>query len=329
MIKNIYLEKSISKNRVALDIIKRLQPKNLIYCQNYREVFNKKSQNFKLQKIQPSLILAKKKGNILNKIPEKYGIGSKQNYYFSHMLNCIYDCRYCFLQGMFNSANYVVFINYRDFFNEIKKIAKLTDESIHIFSGYDCDSLALEPITNFFSICMEKLSIPKNILIELRTKSTQINFLMKRRPSRNYLIAFTLNPEDIVSEYECKTPSLYKRLESIKRLNSNGWKIGLRFDPILITKNFRILYKNFFHFVFSYLEKIEIHSITIGSFRMPYNYYKEIIKIHPNEKILFSNIEKSKKDVSYTQNLKEDALIFAKKEILKYASNEILFVNKN
>ena len=25
------------------------------------------------------------------------------------MYNCIYDCRYCFLQGMYNSANFVVF----------------------------------------------------------------------------------------------------------------------------------------------------------------------------------------------------------------------------
>ena len=31
------------------------------------------------------------------------------------MHNCIYDCRYCFLQGMYRSAHYVVFINYEDY----------------------------------------------------------------------------------------------------------------------------------------------------------------------------------------------------------------------
>ena len=40
------------------------------------------------------------------------------------MLNCIYDCNYCFLQGMFNSANYLVFVNYEDYFKEIEKIIK-------------------------------------------------------------------------------------------------------------------------------------------------------------------------------------------------------------
>ena len=44
------------------------------------------------------------------KTPDNFTIGFKKNYYFSHMLNCIYDCKYCFLQGMYNSANYVLFI---------------------------------------------------------------------------------------------------------------------------------------------------------------------------------------------------------------------------
>ena len=35
------------------------------------------------------------------------------------MLNCIYDCKYCFLQGMFRSANFVIFVNYESFMNEI------------------------------------------------------------------------------------------------------------------------------------------------------------------------------------------------------------------
>ena len=40
------------------------------------------------------------------------------------MLNCIYDCKYCFLQGMFNSANYLVFVNYQDFFLQLMKLLK-------------------------------------------------------------------------------------------------------------------------------------------------------------------------------------------------------------
>ena len=30
------------------------------------------------------------------------------------MYNCIYDCRYCFLQGMYSSANFVLFVNFEE-----------------------------------------------------------------------------------------------------------------------------------------------------------------------------------------------------------------------
>ena len=52
-------------------------------------------------------------------VPDNYGIGAKYNYYFSHKLNCVYDCRYWFLQGLFQSAHYVLFINYEDFMHEL------------------------------------------------------------------------------------------------------------------------------------------------------------------------------------------------------------------
>lgn len=38
------------------------------------------------------------------------------------MFNCIYDCRYCFLQGMYSSANYVIFVNFEDFDKEIEEV---------------------------------------------------------------------------------------------------------------------------------------------------------------------------------------------------------------
>ena len=67
------------------------------------------------------------------------------------MLNCVYDCRYCFLQGMYSSANYVLFVNYEDFEGAIaEEIGENNGGGVY-YSGYDCDSLALEPVSNFCS----------------------------------------------------------------------------------------------------------------------------------------------------------------------------------
>ncbi len=105
-----------------------------------------------MQKRRPSLILAKKHGRLVHPTPAGYGIGTARDFYFSHMLNCLYDCRYCFLQGMYRSASFVVFVNYEDFFEAALETAgEAPGEDVCFFSGYDCDSLAFEGVTRFIA----------------------------------------------------------------------------------------------------------------------------------------------------------------------------------
>ena len=98
MINTIYIEDEITDHPRTKKIIERFPSAIIISCTRYTEIFNRKSQNFRLQKKNPALILAKKHKGMVLPTPKHYGIGAKYNYYFSHMLNCIYDCRYCFLQ---------------------------------------------------------------------------------------------------------------------------------------------------------------------------------------------------------------------------------------
>ena len=119
MIETIYYEKNIKNHPKTLEILSRFSNARQICIDRYGEVFNKRNQNFKLQKTNPALILAEKHKGFILPVPEGFGIGQMHNFYFSHMYNCIYDCRYCFLQGMYSSANYVLFVNYEDFLNEI------------------------------------------------------------------------------------------------------------------------------------------------------------------------------------------------------------------
>ena len=150
MIGTIYIEEAIAEHPRTEAILRRFPKAVGIPCERYGEVFNRKAQSFRLQKRKPALILAKKHGRKVLPTPESYGIGAKKNYYFSHMLNCLYDCRYCFLQGMYLSANYVVFVNFEEFEEEIDDaLEEAAGEPVHFFSGYDCDSLAFDGVTGF------------------------------------------------------------------------------------------------------------------------------------------------------------------------------------
>ena len=122
MIDTIYFEEQVADHTRALALFERFPKAQRIPCSHYKEVFNPSGQNFRLQKKKPALILAKIPEKV-HSVPATYGIGGSRNYYFSHMLNCLYDCRYCFLQGMYPSAHYLLFVNYEDFFTEIKDLS--------------------------------------------------------------------------------------------------------------------------------------------------------------------------------------------------------------
>ena len=57
----VYIEQDIFDNFKVKELLSKIQSKNIIACENYREVFNPKNQNFRIQKKNQSIILAQKK----------------------------------------------------------------------------------------------------------------------------------------------------------------------------------------------------------------------------------------------------------------------------
>ena len=326
LIETIYIEKSISHHPRTKSIISKFKKARCIEIDRYGEIFNKRNQNFRNQKKNPALILAYKNDGLVLPTPEGFGIGASNNYYFSHMYNCIYDCRYCFLQGMYSSANYVVFVNFEDFDIEIKKIIEANhNKKLTFFSGYDCDSLALESVTGFAKHIIPLFEKYPEVDIEFRTKSTKIKPFSSIEPLENFVIAYSLMPDVMSKSLDNKTPSVQKRIEAMSSLASRGWKIGLRFDPLIHGKNWKILYEELINKVFRSIPKETIHSVSFGSLRFPKEMFKDIIKLYPDE-ILFSGPLSQKKEiVSYDNNIEEEMIEFCEDLTARYVNESQIF----
>jgi len=288
MIETIYIEEQVADHPRTLDILERFPAARQIHCQRYGEVFNRKAQSFRLQKQQPALILASKHQGFVLPTPENYGIGAEENYYFSHMMNCLYDCRYCFLQGMYQSAHYVLFVNYEDFAKEIVDKLQTSNKEVHFFSGYDCDSLALEPVTRFLDYFLPVFRDNSNALLEIRTKSTQIRSLLNTEPFDNCVLAWSFTPAEIANALEHKTPSIDRRIDAIRKLQEKGWRIGLRFDPLIYSSEYQTQYQRLFTDTLSVCDADLLHSVSLGSFRLPKGFFKILNKMYPHEKLFAS-----------------------------------------
>ena len=327
MYSNIYIESDVQQHPIVADLLKRFPKTAFVEISRYTELFNRKNQDFRLQKQQPSLILARKHDGFVLPAPFGYGVGGDHNFYFSTMLNCLYDCRYCFLQGMYSSANHVVFVNYEDFAEAIQHATSKyrKDEQVWFFSGYDCDSLALEPIVGMADYFMNSNQFTRNVWLELRTKSTQIRSMLAREPIQNVVTAFSFTPAEISKQIENKVPSVEKRLAAMLKLQERGWSVGLRFDPLIYTFDYQKQYRELFQMLFTVLNPELVHSVSIGVFRLPKAFYKSLEQLFPDDKFVAQPFVSKGRQVSYPVEIESAMKQWCQAEIRKYIDDAKIY----
>jgi spore photoproduct lyase len=324
MIDTLYAERAVLDHPRARRILERFPGAVVVPVDRYGEVFNRNQQSFRLQKRKPSLILAEKQGQRLAKAP--YGIGGNRNFYFSHVLNCLYDCRYCFLQGMYRSAHYVLFVNYEDFQEDIETAARESSgDDTYFFSGYDGDSLALEPLTGFLEAFLPFFAARPRMVVELRTKSVAIRPLVEREPFPNCVAAFSFTPSPIWNALERGVPPVELRIEKAAELARRGWRVGLRFDPLVYVPDFAERYGELFRDVFAAIPREAIHSVGMGAFRLPHGYFHRLRRLYPEEKLFAAPFEDREGMTSYPGALEDELRSTCRGFLLEYVPESILF----
>jgi spore photoproduct lyase len=310
MIETIYLESEIRSHPRTKSILSRFSKARIVECERYGEVFNPKKQNFRLQKMKPALIIARKHGNFILDTPKGFGIGGRKNYYFSHMLNCIYDCKYCFLQGMYRSANYVLFVNYEDFQIEINNIVEQNpdEKEITFFSGYDCDSLALESVTRFVREFLPFFQKHKKAVLELRTKSINVDALLNHEVIPNCVVAYSFTPENISQKLEHGVPPIARRIQTMKKLVEKGWQLGIRLDPLIYHEGYQKYYSELIRDIFHAIPVESIHSVSTGPMRFPGKMFHTIEQLYPDEPLFAGPLENRNGLTSYSERIETEMM---------------------
>ncbi|MFQ5597594.1 MAG: radical SAM protein [Nitrospiria bacterium] len=322
----LYIEEQCRDLPRVRDIIRKCSGIPCISCGNYSEVFNPVAQNFRLQKSRPGLIVARKRQGFVLPAPPAYGFGNGHSYYFSHMLNCPYDCRYCFLQGMYRSAHYVLFVNYEDFEAELAGIiSDLRGERCYFYSGYDCDSLAFESWSRFASHFLRFFEVYPQATLELRTKSTQVRTLLRWEALRNCIVAMSFTPENVAGALEHRTPSIDKRINTLNQLQRKGWPVALRFEPLIYHEDYRRHYQKLFRLIFNALNPDTLHSVSLGMFRMPETYFKNIVKRYPDEPLFADSYVQKDGVMSYSMEIEAEMIEVCETLLFEYIPKEIYY----
>ncbi len=302
----------------ARALLRRLDGLAQIEIERYGEVFNPRAQNFRLQKRNPAMIIAAKPRGRVLAAPPGYGLDGNHHYYFSHMLNCVYDCRYCFLQGMYRSAHQVVFVNFEDFAADIEHVAQThAPEPVWFYSGYDCDSLACEPMTRFSEFFVPLIERIDNAWMELRTKSTQVRALLAREPVARVVVAFSFSDATSHARLEHGVPSIARRVDAMTRLQDAGWPLGLRFDPVVYHRDYRAAFVALLDEIFAGVDATRLHSVSLGPFRLTRGHYRRLARLYPGEPLFAQDLAARDGIISYPSEREREMIEFCESRLLE------------
>lgn len=312
---HIYIEDSILKHPNTLRILDIFKDAEIIKVNNYKEIFSRTRQDIYIQNYSKKLILAKKEAPyVLKGSPMCENYGYESFYYATGMMNCIYNCEYCYLQGMYETSNIVIFVNQEDYIKEVKKI--LNKGNLYLSISYDSDILVFEGLFNMVHKWVEFAKENKGLTLEIRTKSTNYKAISNLKPLNNIILAWTLSPKEIIDRYEKGTPSLDARIKVVQAALNEGWNVRICLDPLLLIKDYKKIYIDFIKNLKNKITLSEVQDITIGGFRIAKEYLKRMKKYYPNSEVLNYPFVNYKGYYCYS-NEKFKELIQVVKELLK------------
>ena len=316
---HLYIERSVLDHPQSKRIMARFERSHVIVIDHYKDVFNRNHQSFRIQSRSKKLILARKSAPFLYEGSfYSDGFDFENFFYTQSLLGCLYDCDYCYLQGLYDSANTVLFVNIEDFFDAL--LPYLNRPTLAAIS-YDTDTLAIEKLTGQSAEWIAFAADHPNLNLEIRTKSANFKAIQTCTPSEKIVLAWTLSPQKIIERYEHRTPSLQARLRAIRSAIDQGWQVRICIDPMIYTEDFNTLYPPLLDDIFLHVKPKSLYSLTLGSFRMSSQHLKKIKKMRHSD-LAFYPYTVTDNIVAYPKALEQKMLHIMLEKALQYIPKE-------
>jgi spore photoproduct lyase len=230
------------------------------------------------------------------------------NYWIIDLIsNCPLDCSYCILQEYLqNNPLLTIYTNIDEILTRASMyIAERRDKKFRVGTGELSDSLALDHVTGFSKKLIEYFSCQPNVTLELKTKTANINHLLKLNHNGRTVIAWSVSPQRFIDEEEVGTASLEARFDAAKTVIHAGYSVAFHFDPVVLTENWEAEYKEVVEKIVQMFPAEKIAWISLGTLRFPHEMKDIVMKRFPKSKIFYNEFVPVNGKVRYFRPIRE------------------------
>jgi len=174
--------------------------------------------------------------------------------------SCGFDCSYCSIQSFYNQ-NTITFDS--SFQEKLLNLNLDTNKTYHIGTGQASDSLMFGNREGVLDALFAFARKNPNVILEFKTKSDNIKYLLENDVPQNILCTWSLNTPTIIENEEHLTASLEKRINAARALADKGVKVGFHFHPIVEYVGYLDEYKTIYN---TLLEKFQAKEVALVSF---------------------------------------------------------------
>jgi len=185
--------------------------------------------------------------------------------------NCGYGCSYCSIQSFFDGKQ----ISFdKGFAAKLKALELDSEKTYHIGTGQSSDSLMWGNSHGVLDALIDFAWANPNVILELKTKSANVNHLLRSDAPKNILCTWSLNTPALIQHEEHGTASLEKRLNAARKVADAGFVVGFHFHPIVHYDQWQRDYRLVVEQLCGLFEPQEVALVSMGTL----TYIKSVIR---------------------------------------------------
>jgi spore photoproduct lyase len=185
--------------------------------------------------------------------------------------SCGFDCSYCSIQSFYNQ-NTITFDS--GFGDKLLNLTLDKNKTYHIGTGQASDSLMFGNRESVLDTLFLFAKENPNVILEFKTKSDNIKYLLEEDVPKNILCTWSLNTRTIIENEEHLTASLDKRINAARALADKGVKVGFHFHPIVEYEGYLDEYKEVYERLIREFKPSEVALVSFGTL----TFIKPVIK---------------------------------------------------